>query len=92
MFNIYLLNYLLINPPGVIWGCFRRVSATQTTRTPTHKTTMVAPTGTTISRSSQVGSPGNRFPDLSFSLLSDVVPSELLGPNNDPPIRSEIRK
>ena len=79
-------------PPGVIWGCFRRVSATQITRTPTHNTTMVAPTGTIISRSSQAGSQGIRFPDLSLSLLFGTVPSELLGPNNDPPIRSKMGK
>ena len=79
-------------PPGVIWGCFRRVSATQITRTPTHKTTMVAPTGTIISRSSQAGSHGIRFPDLSLELVFGIVPSELLGPNSDPPIRSKILK
>ena len=65
--------------------------ATQTTRTPTQITTIVAPTGTTISRSSQVGSPGNRFPEWSFPSVFDEPPSELLGPNNDPPMRSRIR-
>ena len=78
--------------PGVIWGCFLRVSATQITRTPTHNTTMVAPTGAIISRSSQAGSQGIRFPDLSLSLFLGTVPSELLGPNNDPPIRSKMGK
>ena len=84
--------YVMSIPPGVIWGCFRRVSATQITRTPTHKTTMVAPTGTIISRSSQAGSHGIRFPDLSLELVFGIVPSELLGPNSDPPIRSKISK
>ena len=77
-------------PPGVIWGAFLRVSATQITRTPTHSTTMVAPTGTMISRSSQAGSQGILFPDLSLSLFFGTIPSELLGPNNDPPIRSKM--
>ena len=83
---------IMLIPPGVICGCFRRVSATQITRTPTHRTTMVAPTGTIISRSSQAGSQGIRLPDLSLSLELGMVPSELFGPNNDPPIRSKIVK
>ena len=40
-------------------GCFRRDSATQTTRIPTQTTTTVALTGTMMFRSSHSGTPGN---------------------------------
>ena len=75
------------NRPGVICGAFRRVTATQMTRTPTQMTMMVAVAGTTISRLSHSGIPG--MPPPAVPLVRSSFSSEPASPPKAGPTRSE---
>ena len=80
--------------PGVIWGCLRLVTATQTTRIPTQTTMTVAVTGTTTSRFSHLGRPGipPDPPDPSLKSPPLSPPPEPPGPPKAGPTRSESLK
>ena len=80
LFKAFIVRSLF--KPGVIWGCFRLVTATQMTRTPTQMTITVAATGTIMFRSTHGGSPGNWDSLVSPMSLRPV-------PELAPPIRSK---